>query len=127
MALLLAISARLCFGFFDFGFGIGFGPPALAGWLVGWLVGVVAVCGGCVRGGFAGTAGKVTRVQLRLASGKVVVRRLLASEPLLLLFAAAVDALPEAKTRPFTLATPIAADFKLIDGERERYISNYCT
>jgi len=55
-----------------------------------------------------GAAGS-TRVQLRLASGKLVVRRFLVTDPIACLFASCVEAMPEARLTPFTLQTPIAA------------------
>ena len=47
--------------------------------------------------------------QLRLATGKTVVRRFLLSDPVAVLFAAAVSLVPEAVARPFSLQTPLAS------------------
>jgi len=55
-----------------------------------------------------GAAGS-TRVQLRLASGKTAVRRFMLTDSIACLFAACVEAMPEARLTPFTLQTPIAA------------------
>lgn len=58
-----------------------------------------------------GAAGS-TRVQLRLASGKTVVRRFLLTDSVASLFAACVELMPEARHTPFALQTPIATEAK---------------
>lgn len=60
-----------------------------------------------------------TRMQLRLADGKTVVRRFFLDDTIASIYALVLEKIPEGRTKPFVLQTPIATAFKLLDVAEE--------
>jgi len=69
-----------------------------------------------------GTAGS-TRMQIRLADGKTVVRRFLLEDKIAVIYSVVIEKVPDAAHKSFVLQTPIATSFKLLDVAQETIAS----